>query len=317
VIKWFGVMPAVLVLALALVQHTSGYVSLEQDFNDRVVVRRGLPWLGFLPLIGNDIILDTGFTVEDLERQQRGKIQGLRHWEWGNLQSGVLRHIDFIKGLGSPIAQSRLSYQTAQEDQGLSFFQTALKNPEANMREIAAEELAQLGQSAPTLAERLFSFFQEACRAPDRAVRRTAAEGLGHIAQAASEKTKAQVLDRLMDYDDAVREGLQSSLSQSLVHQAEEAIQQGRDATQFLLDHLEGRRSFMTNGGNANTYAVYRRVIVEAIALWLVSKKPEAQPKQQTLRERLAYTRDHDSRLHVRIAAWNVFMREAALRTQK
>ena len=77
VCKWFGLLPALVILTLVVVQNTFSYVSLEQDFSDRIVVRRGLPWLGFLPMIGNDVILDTGFTVDDLERKNVSRFKGL------------------------------------------------------------------------------------------------------------------------------------------------------------------------------------------------------------------------------------------------
>src|SRR5207249_1160350 len=90
-LNWFVLPPVVLIVALTILQNSCGYVSIERDFADRVVVRRGLPWLGFLPGIGDAVILDTGLMEDDLEHSKRGQITRLIHWEWRNSQSGVLQ----------------------------------------------------------------------------------------------------------------------------------------------------------------------------------------------------------------------------------
>jgi len=65
------------------------------------------------------------------------------------------------------------------------------------------------------------------------------------------------------------------------------------------------------------TYAVYRNVVVGALAQWLESDTPEAKATRAALRQKLAQMRDHDGRRHLRIAAWNVFVQAAQLREQK
>lgn len=68
---------------------------------------------------------------------------------------------------------------------------------------------------------------------------------------------------------------------------------------------------------NANTLVNYRNVIVGALAHLLASDKPEAKPHQEALKQRLEAMRDWDRRLHLRIAAWNVFVEAAKLREEK
>ena len=48
-------------------------VTIEQGFTQRVVIRRGMPRLGFLRVIGNPIILDTGYSEADLDVNKRAE----------------------------------------------------------------------------------------------------------------------------------------------------------------------------------------------------------------------------------------------------
>ena len=80
---------------------------------------------------------------------------------------------------------------------------------------------------------------------------------------------------------------MQVFLADPLVALAADEAKEKRDPAQFLLDHLEGQRSVMP-GGDANTYAVYRSVIVRALAQWLESDKLEAKATQEELRQKLA-----------------------------
>jgi hypothetical protein len=73
----------------------------------------------------------------------------------------------------------------------------------------------------------------------------------------------------------------------------------------------------MLPGGNANTHAVYRTVVVGALARWLASDKQEMKADQERLRQWLAQMRDTDRRTHLRIAAWNVFVEAAKLQAKR
>ncbi len=78
--------------------------------------------------------------------------------------------------------------------------------------------------------------------------------------------------------------------------------------------------------GDAHTYAIYRDVVVSALAQWLV-EKPTGKAKEARLamadaaREQLTKTleqmRGNDPQLHLRIAAWNVFVKAAELREKQ
>lgn len=105
-------------------------------------------------------------------------------------------------------------------------------------------------------------------------------------------------------------------LAELLFNLAEEEKKAGRDPLRWLFDHLEGRQSLLP-GGNANTHAVYRTVVVGALARWLASDKPEVKADQERLRQRLAQMRDSERHTHLRIAAWNVFVEAAELRANR
>jgi hypothetical protein len=281
VLKWFGLLPTVIILALAAVQYNSGYISLERDFAERVVIRRGLPWLGFLPILGDDVILDTGFTVDDFEREQLGKVNRLIHEEWGNWQSGVLEKKEFVDAIG-PVQRGILWCQVGQEEKGIPALQKVLNDEDSNVRWKAAEALGQIAQAQakPELAEKALNPLLMALKDENSNVRWAAAGAVADVLMVMAEKEQGPA--------------------------------------RFLLDHLEGRRSLMPNG-DANTYAVYRDVVVGALAQWLVSDKPKAKAERAWLRSELERMRDKDKdkRLHLRIGAWNVFIEAAQLREKQ
>jgi hypothetical protein len=123
-------------------------------------------------------------------------------------------------------------------------------------------------------------------------------------------------LQLFTDYNSSVRGGMIVGFAGHLAMLAKEEVKNGRDPIQFLFDHLEGKQSLMPNG-NANTYAVYRQTVEQAIALWMASKKPEAVATQAALKQRLETMRDQDSRLYLRIAAWDTLAAAADLRDKE
>jgi hypothetical protein len=181
---------------------------------------------------------------------------------------------------------------------------------DSDVRRSAASALGQVAQADHTLAERTLLPLLNALMDSDPDVRASAASALGQVAQADTGTLK-DILPLLTDFDSALRQAVREPLCDGLEALAEKQPQ----PVSFLLDHLEGRQSLMP-GGDANTYAVYRDVVEGALARWLVSEKS---PKgvRNGLEQELRRMQRQDPRLHLRVAAWNVFAEAAQLRDKQ
>jgi hypothetical protein len=358
--KWIVAPIIGLILTLYVVQNSFGHVTLERDFEDRVVVRRGLPWLGFLPWIGSDIVLDTGFTTNQLIRGKRGQVQGIIHAEWKNLSSGTLAEPDLVTNLSSLPGQGKLWYQAGSTERGIETFLAALTDSDYRVREAAAAALGRVAQADHRLAAQVLSPLLTALKDSDPNARGSAGAALGQVVEA-DHRLAAQVLSPLLtalkdSYDQVrmaaatalgrvaqvnlqakesalqslivgernedmeVRSGVAKTLPDLFVVEAEAEAKSGRDPLEFLFAHLEGKQSYLPTylpNANANTYAVYRNLLVTAMARWLVSDTPEAKATQAALRQRLETMRASDKRLHLRIAAWNALAQAAELAAKK
>src|SRR5262249_19391211 len=144
----------------------------------------------------------------------------------------------------------------------------------------------------------------------DARVRDEIADALGWVAQG-NGPARARVFKLLTDYDPLVRRAMRVTLVKLLAAQAEEEAKKGSDPVRFLLDHLQGQQSFLPEG-DANTHAVYRDVVVGALARRLVSDQQNA----ARLKEELERLRKGDA-LHLRIAAWKVLAAAAELRAHQ
>ncbi len=187
-----------------------------------------------------------------------------------------------------------------------------------DVRIAAAAALGKAAQADATLASKVLSPLLAALKKsnePDDDMRRAAAAALGEVARV-EPKIRDQIFRLLTDPDGYVSDGVRDSLAELLFDLAAEEKKNGRDQLQFFFDHLEARRSLMPNG-DSNTHAVYRNVVVGAMARWLVSDKLEAKATQASLKQRLEQMRDTDKRLHLRIAAWKVFVEAAELRENR
>jgi HEAT repeats len=149
----------------------------------------------------------------------------------------------------------------------------------------------------------------------DRRVRSAVADALT-ICIISDDEVRNRASQLFADYDDYIRRGVIEGFARHLAILAKEKAASGGDPVQFLFDHLEGKQSLMPNG-NAITYAVYRQVVVGAMTKWLVSKQPEAVATQDKLRERLETMRDQETRLYLRIAAWDTLTAATNLRNRQ
>lgn len=191
---------------------------------------------------------------------------------------------------------------------------TSLRDGDANVRFSTASALGQVVQSDHSLANQMLNPLLDTLKDNASFVRGAAARALGQVARV-EVKVRSQVFRLLTDYDSNVRDGARDSMADLFFDLAATENKNGRDPVEFLFDHLEGRLSLMPNG-DVNTHTAYSDVIVGAMARWLVSDKPEFRSTQEALKQRLRRMRDQDKRLHLRIAAGNVFNEVSELRSQ-
>jgi hypothetical protein len=96
---------------------------------------------------------------------------------------------------------------------------------------------------------------------------------------------------------------------------------QDADPATFLFDHLEGRRQTLMLSSNpdmrdATTCADYRRVIERAIALHLTDETTPADVAAR-ITKRLETMRKVETRLHLRVAAWDTLIAAHEIRESK
>jgi hypothetical protein len=241
VFKWLVLTPALTVLVLAVLQCSTGHLTIERDYRDRIVIRRGLPWLSFLPVLGDDVILDTGFTYFSLDRAKGTQVQGLVQIEWGERQSGVLRRPQFVGALSAKY-QGVLLCQIGQEEQGLSLLSEAMNSPHVPDQGFGVVNLEEVARVEPTRAAEVFSLLAKVVANPghDPVSRRRAVQALSAVARA-DPKLAPQVVRILVpllaDQDDELAfsavQGLESTLPLARA-QADEVLQ-------FLQKRLNGQ----------------------------------------------------------------------------
>lgn len=155
--KWISLGLLAPLAVLFFVQSTFTHVTIEQDFNDRIVIRRGLPQLGFLPLIGDDLLIDTGFTVKNLAPEKRSNVQWIYFWELDNRRSGAITEKQFYESVASQVEQSKLLIKLGRKDEGLAKLLMILKeNKDKIARGTVIEALTNIFNTDSTLAKPAF-----------------------------------------------------------------------------------------------------------------------------------------------------------------
>lgn len=155
--KWITYVVLLPLAILIFIQSTFTHITLEQDFNDRIVIRRGLPQLGFLPLIGNKILIDTGLTGEALAPEKRSAVQEIYFWALDNRSGGAIAQAKFYENFRSPVEQGEFLCRIGHKAEGLSKWLDALKNvKDSTIRYGAADGLATAFRADPSLAGSTF-----------------------------------------------------------------------------------------------------------------------------------------------------------------
>jgi len=171
-----------------------------------------------------------------------------------------------------------------------------LKDFDASVRQDAATAvgstmaMSDIGECQEAL-QALLPLLQD--RDPD--TRAAAARAIGSIAQV-NPSLQTQVFQQLTDrLPPSARSALRTPLAELLLHMAGDRI----PPDQFLFDILDGKSS-LVDKKNANSYAVYRNLAVDALSRWLASRKPEWEKVRSELEKR---RQSHE--IHLRIAAWD------------
>lgn len=115
------------VMLFTISQFVFGYVSLERDYGDRVVIRQGFPLFSSLPLLGDQVILDTGFAIEDLAPEKRDQLDGSLYYGGGNHKSAVLNDKRFVDAIRLPVTRGLLLCQVGENDDGISVIAAEVK----------------------------------------------------------------------------------------------------------------------------------------------------------------------------------------------
>ncbi len=184
----------------------------------------------------------------------------------------------------------------------------ALEDSDAPVRSSVARTLGQVVHASPNLANKVLEPLLRALKDSNPDVRRAAAGALGAMAEV-NDNIRGRAFRLLTDYDASVRDEVQPHFVNILLAQAEKEQSPG----EFLLEHLEGQRLLM-GAGDVHTNAVYRHVVISALAQWMVPDKPKPGGNQDVIRHKLEEMRDYDKRLHLRIAAWDTLSEAAARR---
>jgi HEAT repeat protein len=201
ILKYLVTPTAVVLLLLIFIQETFCYVTLERDFNNRAVIRRGIPYLSFLPFIGGDgsggIILDTGLSADDLNREKiAGGFRPI-HWQWGNLRSGILGKPEIVDTLSSPELRIMHLLSIADSEKGFEDLIQSLRNPRGYRGREAAMALKPATKATPELVlATLLPFLQDK---QDGSVRNAAVTAIGQVAQARPELVQQDLFNTLLE----------------------------------------------------------------------------------------------------------------------
>ncbi|HMV83253.1 MAG TPA: ATP-binding protein, partial [Blastocatellia bacterium] len=202
------ILPLLMVAAtIIFVRQTFSYVSIEQDFNDRVVIRRGLPWLGIL---GRDVLIDTGYSAartisfrgetSDVKQDERALLQGTWAWQRDNQYGELLRKNGFIGHLGTLPVEGLLLCQTGQIKAGFEKLVEALKTNNNNLRDAAGNTMKQMAQVTPEAAlTALLELLKQTTPGNDPSgyVRSAAAAAIGQAAAADPKAALTALLELL------------------------------------------------------------------------------------------------------------------------
>jgi hypothetical protein len=144
-LRWFVAFPAVVAAGLALIYFNSGKVSLERDYADRIVIRR---------LVGDAVVLDTGFHYADLKKERVKELNGHFHCEWDHRQSGVMEQPLFFESLRlTDLERAKLLCQMGEVGQGLTLLQNVIERAPGS-RDQAYQDLSRAALVDPAQAGR-------------------------------------------------------------------------------------------------------------------------------------------------------------------
>lgn len=249
-------------------------------------------------------------TVEpDLSKQfVEPLIKGLHHTEWWVRYNAAL-------ALGKVVK--------VKPDLATRIYKPLVRNLNENAvntrpRQAAAQALGEVIRAQPELAGELIEPLTVRLKVNDPFVHPEAADSLGEVARV-NQLYRPQAFTLVISDRAEIRKGVSEPLARLLAAEARE-FGGVNEPIQFLFDHLEGKQSLLPPdikqqcGDNADTCAVYRQIVVTAIAYWLVSQKQH--PAMQTaLKQRLETMRgDINAPAHLRIAAWDAFVLAADFR---
>lgn len=186
-------------------------------------------------------------------------------------------------------------------------------------RQAAAQALGEVIRARRELAGELIEPLTVRLKDNDPFVHPEAADSLGEVARVNS-NYQAQAFALVTSNRVEIRKGVSKSLGRLLATAAAHESERGNDPIQFLFDHLEGKRSLLPDdvkkqcGEGADTCAVYRQIVVTAMAYWLVSEK-HLPSTPTALIQRLETMRgDPNAPAQLRIAAWDAFVLAADFR---
>ncbi len=211
--------------------------------------------------------------------------------------------------------KSQLENPKVSPEDTLQLLLVALNNNDWVIRSAVASALGYVAFIDQSLIDQVVKSLPMVLTDKNPNVRRAAASTLGQIALF-EPRLHGYVFQLLIVRDKAVHEGVRSHVAQLLFTMSMEEEKNGSDPVQFLFDHLEGRRSLVPSG-DANTYAIYRDVVVGAMARLLVSSERGAVITQAALTQRLEQVRGKDKRLHLRVVARKVFAEADELREKQ
>lgn len=173
-----------LAMAVIFIQLNFRHVTIEQDFANRVVVRRGIPRLSFLPLISDDSILDTGFSDLDLDFNKRREVKKIIYWESSKQKDELFKVTNFYSHLEAPLAKERWQCPAGEILLCLGSLLDALKNDEPSVRREAVYALGVAVKVNPDLELQVIGPLIEMIERRADWVRLDAALALGEVVRA-------------------------------------------------------------------------------------------------------------------------------------
>jgi hypothetical protein len=204
--KWTTRIVAAFLISTIIVQFNSAHIHLSADTDGRIIIHPGHPLLDFLPFIGSSASLDSGFSMDHFNFENRADGAFLFIWGFGKQLDHVLEENEFLDAIKPPILRGKVLCQIGQLEKGTAALLSAIDDPKS--KEAAIEALAEVALAETSYARKLVARLQKEMGNTNPEITKKAMEALGWLMLADGNLSEAifnSVKDQVKNTNDGVK----------------------------------------------------------------------------------------------------------------